>query len=75
MKFYNTSLERVRIFEIGKSEYALYMATPEGNVAIVMPGKDRPEIYESLAEAHSKVDEIYSVHYNTNERYAKATVA
>ena len=75
MKFYNTSLETVRILAINESEFALYMATTKGNVAIVMPGKNHPEIYESLEEAHSKVDEIYSVSYSAGDKYAMATVA
>ena len=75
MKFYNTDLETVRILEINETEYALYMATEEGNVAIVMPGKNHPEIYSSMAEAQSKVDEIFSVVKVKGETYAKATVA
>lgn len=75
MKFYDTSLELVRVLEISETEYTLYMATEEGNVAIVMPGKTRPEIYGSMAEAQSKVDEIYSVVKVKGETYAKATVA
>lgn len=75
MKFYETTLETVRIFEIGKNEYALYMAKEEGNVAIVMPGKNRPEIYGSLAEAQAQVDTIAMVVHTKDMKYAEATVA
>lgn len=75
MKFYNTSLESVRILEINESEFALYMAKEEGNVAIAMPGKNRPEIYSSMAEAQAKVDEIIQVVHTKGMQYAQATIA
>lgn len=75
MKFHNTSLESVRVLEIDHNQFALYMATEEGNVAIVMSGKTNPEIYSSMAEAQSKVDEIIQVVRIKGETYAKATIA
>ena len=67
-------MESVLILEINESAFALYMATEEGNVAIVMPGKNHPEIYSSLDEARAKVDEITSVVQIDSETYAKATI-
>ena len=76
MKFYDVAgLETVKILEINKNEYALYKATEEGNVAIVMPGKDRPEIYGSMAEAEKVASEICMVVYTTDMKYAEAYVA
>lgn len=74
MKFHSSSMESVQILEINESAFALYMATEEGNVAIVMPGKNHPEIYSSLDEARAKVDEITSVVQIDSETYAKATI-
>ena len=75
MKFYDTDLDTVKILEINENEFALYMATSDGNVAIVMPGKERPEIYGSMAEAQEMVDEIIWVSHTSGETYAKATIA
>ncbi len=74
MKFYPTSLETVRVLEINETEFTLYMATEKGNIAIVMPGKERPEIYASMAEAQAQVNQIAMVVYIKGDTYAKATI-
>ena len=76
MKFYDVAgLETVKIFEIGKNEYALYKETEEGHVAIVMPGKSRPEIYGSLDDAERVASEICMVVYTADMKCAEAYVA
>ena len=74
MKFYNTSLETVAVLAINEEEFALMMRTEKGNVAIVLPGDNRPRIFRTLEEATGMVDEIGVVSYHPGDTYAKATL-
>ena len=75
MKFHSTSLETVQILEINESNFALYMETGSGKIAIVMPEKKMPEIYPSMEAAQAAVSQIISVSYVRGGGFAKATIA
>lgn len=72
MKFYSTSLETVAVLAINDEEFALMMRTEEGNVAIVLPGDNRPRVFRTLEEATSMADTIGMVSYHPGDTYAKA---
>ena len=74
MKFYSTSFEEaIAVLAINEEEFALMMRTEEGNVAIVLPGDNRPRMFRTLEEATSMADEIGFVSYHPGDTYAKAT--